>query len=230
MRGAEPPRKRTILFDLDGTLVDSRADLAHAVNVALDAVGLPQRSIDEITGFIGEGSRRLLEKAIAPREELFEPAHAAWERAYAAGLLQRTVLYPGMRELLAKLSSRELAVHTNKPGRFARPILEGLGVAGCFARILGGGEGSPNKPSPDGARRLLSELGVAAGDAVYVGDSAIDAQTAAAAGLAFVGVAWGYGGEAQLREAGAQVVVRDAAELWEAIGNPPLPFQGRGPG
>lgn len=205
-----------ILFDLDGTLVDSRADLALAVNAALRAVGLPERSLEEITGFIGEGSRRLLEKAIAPHEELLAEAHAAWERAYAAGLLQHTAFYPGMRELVAKLAGAlpgKLAVHTNKPGKYARPILEGLGVSGLFARVLGGGDGSANKPSPEGVQWLLGELGAESQDAVYVGDSAIDVQTAQAAGLRFVGVAWGYGGEAQLRAAGATQVARDADEL-----------------
>jgi len=121
-----------------------------------------------------------------------------------------------MRELVAKLAGAlpgKLAVHTNKPGKYARPILEGLGVSGLFARVLGGGDGSANKPSPEGVQWLLGELGAESQDAVYVGDSAIDVQTAQAAGLRFVGVAWGYGGEAQLRAAGATQVARDADEL-----------------
>jgi phosphoglycolate phosphatase len=212
------PRSRAVLFDLDGTLVDSHADLAHAVNAALVAVGLPRRSIEEITGFIGEGSRRLIEKAVAPHPERFAEAHAAWEQAYAAGLLERTRLYPGMRELVTRLDARDpgkLAVHTNKPGKYARPILEGLGISTLFAQVLGGGDGSANKPSTEGVRRLLAELGADADEAVYVGDSAIDAQTAAAAGLPFIGVAWGYGGEEQLRAAGATRIARDAEELEE---------------
>ncbi len=203
-----------MIFDLDGTLIDSRADLAHAVNAALRAVGLPERSLAEVTGFIGGGSRRLLEKAIAPHNELFSEAHAAWEQAYAAGLLNHTVFYPGMRELVVKLGGKRpgtLAVHTNKPGKYARNILEGLGVNGLFAQVLGGGDGSANKPSSEGAGRLLTELG--ADSAVYVGDSAIDAQTAAAAGIGFIGVAWGYDGEPQLRAAGATRIARDAQEL-----------------
>ena len=207
-----------ILFDLDGTLVDSRADLAHAVNAALVKVNLPQRSIEEITGFIGEGSRRLLEKAVAPHQDRFAEAHAAWEEAYAAGLLQRTTLYPGMRELVDELAATaQLAVHTNKPGKYARPILEGLGVSARFARVLGGGDGSPNKPSPEGVQRLLADLRATADKAVYVGDSSIDAQTATAAGVRFVGVAWGYGGEDQLRGAGATRIAQTAEELEEYL-------------
>jgi phosphoglycolate phosphatase len=211
---------RAVLFDLDGTLVDSRADLAHSVNAALAEVGLAQRSIAEITGFIGEGSRRLIEKAVGPREDLLEAAHQAWERAYAENLLVRTVLYPGVAELLERLAQRvpgRLAVHTNKPGRYARPILEGLGLAGRFARVLGGNDGAERKPSPAGARRLISELSADVATSTYVGDSAIDAATAASAGLGFIGVSWGYGGEQQLREAGATAIARDAADLGELL-------------
>ena len=88
---------RAALFDLDGTLIDSRQDIADAVNAGLRAVGLPERSLQEVTGFIGEGSRNLVEKAVGPHPELFDKAHAAWEHAYREGLLRHTKLYPGMR-------------------------------------------------------------------------------------------------------------------------------------
>lgn len=207
---------RAILFDLDGTLIDSHADLAHAVNAALREIGLPERSIAEIRGFIGEGSRRLLEQAIAPRQDLLEVAHAAWERAYAAGLLERTRLYPGIAGLLQAAAARwpgQLAIHTNKPGRFARPIVDGLGLAGVFRRVLGGGDGHARKPDPAGAQALLGELAVAPCEAIYVGDSRIDAQTAAAAGIPFLAVGWGYGTPSELRAEGVTRAARDAAEL-----------------
>jgi phosphoglycolate phosphatase len=205
---------RAILFDLDGTLIDSRRDLADAVNVALGAVGLPHRSLEEITAFIGEGSRRLVEKAIAPRGDLLAAAHAAWESAYEGCLLRHTVFYPGMCELVEKVSSRlegRVAVHTNKPGDMARQIIEGLGALPFFARVLGSGDGAARKPAPEGARLLLDQLGVAAPEAVYVGDSAIDLETAAAAGIPFLGCGWGYEKEAVLSNRGAKV----AAEVRE---------------
>ena len=209
-----------ILFDLDGTLVDSRQDLAEAVNAGLRAVGLPERSLAEITSFIGEGSRQLIEKAVAPRTDLLDAAHAAWAVAYRAGLLRHTAFYPGMLELVQTLGPRfdgRLAIHTNKPGDMARAILAGLGAEKLFARVVGDGDGSARKPAPDGARLLLRGFAVAPAQAVYVGDSLVDLETAAAASLAFLGCGWGYGHAEALRARGARVA-RDAEELGAWLG------------
>ncbi len=207
---------RAVLFDLDGTLVDSRLDLAHSVNAALRAVGLPERPEAEIFGFIGEGSRRLVEKAVSPRLDLLDPAHAAWATDYAKHLLDNTLPYPGIRELLGRLPG-PLAVHTNKPGDFARRILDGLQLSSRFATIAGGGDLPSRKPDPAGALQILGQLGVGPEQAVYVGDSRIDAATAQAAHLRFIGVAWGIGGERELREAGATEIVGTVAELEGAL-------------
>ncbi|MHB8420123.1 MAG: HAD family hydrolase [Myxococcales bacterium] len=205
-----------MVFDLDGTLVDSRLDLAVSVNAALRAVGLPERPPQEIFGFIGEGARRLVERSVAPRLELLEPALDHWSRHYADHLLDATRAYPGIPELLERLRP-PLAVHTNKPGGFARRILEGLGLAGRFARVVGGGDGWARKPDPAGALALLGQLGVSPGRAVYVGDSRIDVATARTAGMRFIGVAWGLGGERELREAGAVEIVASVPELAAAL-------------
>lgn len=202
---------RIALLDLDGTLVDSREDLWRAINHALARVGLPPRSLEEVTSFVGEGAAKLVARALAPREDLLEPALAAWWEHYRIHLLDSTRLYPGVAEALAG-AGRRLAVLTNKPGAMARQILDGLGLAGRFAAVLGGDE-APRKPDPAGARALLARLGGRAEDAVFVGDSRVDAATAAAAGIPFVGVAWGFGGEAELRAAGAATLVRSGAEL-----------------
>jgi phosphoglycolate phosphatase len=207
---------RAILFDLDGTLIDSRVDLARSVNAGLRAVGLPERPETEIFAFIGEGSRRLVERAVAPRLELLDAAHAAWERAYAANLLDHTLPYPGIPGLLARLPGR-LAVHTNKPGDFARRILDGLGLSARFAAIVGGGDFPARKPDPSGALQILAKLGVKPEHATYVGDSRTDVATAIAARLRFIGVAWGFGGERELREAGAQEIVETVAELEQRL-------------
>ncbi len=203
---------RAVVFDLDGTIVDSRRDIAASANAALRAVGLPERSEDEIAGFVGEGSRRLIERAVAPRADLADLAHTAWMRHYGGHLLDTTRAYPGVRELLDRLSC-PLAVHTNKPGDFARAILAGLGLAVRFARVVGSGDGPAKKPDPEGARLLLRALGVAAGDAVYVGDSRIDVATARAAGIPFLGAGWGLGGARELTLAGAETIARTVADL-----------------
>jgi phosphoglycolate phosphatase len=203
---------RAVIFDLDGTLVDSRLDLARSVNAALREVGLPERPEAEIFGFIGEGSRRLVERAVSPRLDLLEAAHAAWAKGYAAHLLDTTLPYPGILELLARLPG-PLAVHTNKPGDFARHILDGLGLSQCFSDVVGGGDVPSRKPSPAGALGILARLQLGPDQAIYVGDSRIDVETARAGRMRFIGVAWGLGGSASLREAGATEIVGTVAEL-----------------
>lgn len=187
---------RVAVLDLDGTLVDSFADLSGSVNHALRAVGLPARPLAELRGFVGEGARLLLERSVAPRLDLLEPALAAWWEHYDAHCTDRTALFPGMEAVLRN-AGRVLAVHTNKPGRLARKILEHLGVCGRFAAVLGGDE-APRKPDPRGTLELVARLGGRPEDAVFVGDSLIDARTAAAAGIPFVAVTWGFGAREDL--------------------------------
>ncbi|WP_242345748.1 HAD-IA family hydrolase [Anaeromyxobacter terrae] len=202
---------RLAILDLDGTLVDSIDDLAASVNHALAALGLPSRGRDEIRGFVGEGARLLLARAIAPRDELLEPALALWRDHYEAHCLDRTRLYPGLDAALAG-AGRALAVHTNKPGAMARKILSGLGVADRFVAIVGGDD-APRKPDPTGSLEIMAEHGAAPGDTVFVGDSRVDVATARAAGVALVAVTWGLGSRAELAAAGATAFVDDAAEL-----------------
>jgi len=200
---------RLAVFDLDGTLVDSVADLAASVNHALDAVGLPGRSLEEVRGFVGEGARRLLERAVAPRDDLLDPALAAWQAHYEVHLLDRTRPYPGVEAALAA-AGRTLAVLTNKPGPMARRILDGLGLSRRFAEVVGGGE-APRKPDPAGLLALAARLGASREETVFVGDSAVDVATGRAAGVKVIGVTWGLGPRADL--AGADVLVERAEDL-----------------
>ena len=202
---------RLAIFDLDGTLVDSLDDLHASVSHALRAVGLPPRSREEVHGFVGEGARVLLERAVSPHLHLLEPALAAWRPHYEAHLLDHTRAYPGVEALLAG-AGRMLAVHTNKPGVMARKILAGLGLLPRFAAVTGGDE-APRKPDPTGARELMVRLGAAPDETVFVGDSRVDVATARAAGVAFVAVTWGFATRAELAGAGATVFADDAAEL-----------------
>ncbi len=205
---------RVAVLDLDGTLVDSFADLSGSVNHALRAVGLPERPAAEIRGFIGEGARLLLERAVAPRLDLLEPALAAWWEHYDAHCTDRTTLFPGFEALLGR-GERILAVHTNKPGRLARKILDHLGVGPRFVAVLGGDE-APRKPDPTGTLGLVARLGGRPADAVFIGDSLIDARTAAAAQIPFVAVTWGFGArEALLATRPAALVDRvDGLASW----------------
>ncbi len=203
--------RRLAIFDLDGTLVDSVDDLAAAVNVALARVGLPPRGRDEVRGMIGNGARVLLERAVSPHAQLLETALAAWREHYAAHLLDSTRPYPGIAEALAG-AGRALAVLTNKPGPMARQILEGLGLAGRFAAVVGGGDAAA-KPDPAGALGLLRRLGARAEDAVLVGDSPVDAATARNAGINFVAATWGLSSREELVRAGAVHLLDQARDL-----------------
>lgn len=209
---------RLAIFDLDGTLVDSRLDLCLSVNHALRVVGLPERTLEEVSSFVGEGAARLLERAVAPRLDLQARALAAWREHYREHLLDHTVLFPGVAGLLAR-AGFALAVHTNKPGDMARRILDGLGVGDRFAAVVGGDE-APRKPDPGGTRALLERLGTAPAEAVLVGDSLVDLETARSVPLRFVAVGWGLSPPSALLAAGADTIAADASELASALGLP----------
>lgn len=182
-----------VAFDLDGTLVDSRQDIAASANAALAAVGLPPRAAAEVVGFVGAGARKLIERCVAPHLELTERALTAWYAVYGAHLLDSTTPYPQALAALPELAGvATLAVATNKPGRFAREICDAL-FPGRFAAVIGGDE-APRKPDPGMLLALCDRLGIPASRTTYVGDMALDRAAAAAAGVRFVGVGWGYGG------------------------------------
>ncbi len=207
---------RLAVFDLDGTLIDSREDLWRAVNHALAAVGLPPRTMEEVVSYVGEGARRLVGRAVAPRDELVEPALAAWRDHYGAHLLDHTRLYPGVAAALASARCA-LAVHTNKPGAMARRILEGLGVGSRFAAVVGGDE-APRKPDPAGTLEIMARLGARPQETVFVGDSPVDGATAAAAAVRFVAVTWGLVPASALARSGAAAFARTAADLLPWLG------------
>jgi phosphoglycolate phosphatase len=170
-----------------------------------------------VRGFVGEGARVLIARAISPADHLLDPALAAWRVHYEAHCLDRTRLFPGLAALLAGLAERRaLAVLTNKPGALARKILDGLGVLPRFAAVVGGDE-APRKPDPTGLLAILARAGAAPADAVLVGDSAVDVATARAAGVAMIAVTWGLVARADLAAAGAPALVDDAAALAAAL-------------
>jgi phosphoglycolate phosphatase len=186
---------RLLVFDLDGTLVDSSRDLTAATNAALRQVapGSAQLPLAAVISFVGEGARVLVERSLrhAGLPLSADDVLPVFLDCYAARLLDTTRLYPGIDEALVGLRSRTLAVLTNKPGEFSRTILEGLGVAGRFARILGAGDVVARKPDPAGLRQLMAELAARPEETAMIGDSATDVATARAAGVQAVGVGWG---------------------------------------
>jgi phosphoglycolate phosphatase len=187
---------RLVVFDLDGTLVDSSRDLATAVNAALAKVapGAAPLALDAVRSFIGSGARVLIQRSVAaagaslPAEDVLP----VFLEAYRGCLLDSTRLYPGVEQALDALAPRQLAVLTNKPGDMSRAILEGLGVADRFVRVYGGGDLPQRKPDPAGLLRIMEETGAAPAEAAMVGDSDIDVLTGRAAGVLTVGVSYGF--------------------------------------
>jgi phosphoglycolate phosphatase len=187
---------KLIVFDLDGTLVDSLADIAAALNRTLARLspGTPGLSQDAVRPLIGSGARELIARAI-PRAGLDVPVDEAlslFVECYRGGLLIETRPYPGVVAGLDRLSNLTLAVLTNKPGDMSRAILQGLGLADRFVRIYGGGDVPGRKPDPQGLERLLAETATEASHALMVGDSAVDVRTARNAGVAAAGVSYGF--------------------------------------
>ena len=214
------PVYRHVSFDLDGTLVDSRADLAAAVNHVLGELGRPALPSDQLQGFVGEGARRLVERALgaAAPAALVEDALARFLDRYGQHLLDTTRPYPGVPAMLEALGTWgvALSVLTNKPERMSRAILDGLGLARHFVAVVGGDSLPTRKPDPAGVAHLLSLGGTSRDEMLLVGDSGIDVRTARAAGIAFCGVAWGLSPD-RMRAEAPERVIDDPADLLHVV-------------
>ena len=186
-----------VIFDLDGTLIDSAADLAHVVNGMLAAFGRKPLEVGEVRAMIGDGMAKLIERALAARSlGKVDPAEAhrmVLER-YEAEPVRATVPYPGVRATLEQLraASVRLAVCTNKPAHLAEAILERLDLAAFFARVVGGDSLPFRKPDPRMLEAVLALFAAAPRDALMVGDSEVDAAAAAAAGVPLILMRHGY--------------------------------------
>ncbi|HUE44304.1 MAG TPA: HAD-IA family hydrolase [Candidatus Sulfotelmatobacter sp.] len=188
---------RAIVFDLDGTLIDSKLDLIHAVNATLTEMGRAKLSDEIISSYIGHGAPMLMSRALGgvAKEEELARGLGYFLEYYEAHKLDNTCLYPGVTKTLAKLTERKvaMAVLTNKPVKISVRILEALGVARHFQAIYGGNSFETKKPDPLGAKKILEELRVNAGDAMMVGDSEVDIQTARNADMIATAVDYGFG-------------------------------------
>lgn len=205
---------RLLVFDLDGTLVDSKQDLAMSVNAMRAEMGLDPLSLELITSYVGQGVTLLVRRSLGAlaTSENVEKGLAFFLAYYHDHMLDHTAPYPGVAETLAKLGSHKLAVLTNKPVNFSREMLTRLGFAPYFAYIYGGNSFPQKKPDPVGLHKLMEDLQISARATLMVGDSDTDVLTGRNAGVWTCGVTYGFGAHT-LQKVSPDLVIDDLREL-----------------
>lgn len=207
---------KAILFDLDGTLLDTLGDLRDAVNYAMDCWGYPRRTTEEVRRFLGNGAAALVACSLPENVEETSRSRAlnTFRSYYSTHSQELTRPYPGIRELLAALREKKIpmAVISNKMDPAVKPLCEHY-FPGTFPVAVGERPGVAKKPAPDGVIRAAEELGVSLADCIYVGDSEVDLETARNAGIPCLSVTWGFRDREFLREQGAKMLIGHPMEL-----------------
>jgi phosphoglycolate phosphatase len=232
LRHFDPHRVRLLVFDLDGTLIDSRLDLIHSVNAMLRHIGRPELDGDVIASYVGDGAPALVRRALADTDDeaFFRGALEYFLGYYRLHKLDHTTVYEGIPETLAALAAgtcradtpvrqglpRRMAVLSNKPVNPSRLIVQALGLGDFFVSVYGGNSFTTKKPDPLGVRTILRETGVAAEEALIIGDSSVDVLTGRNAGLWTCGVTYGFAPHT-LEEVAPDVVVETPRELGELL-------------
>ena len=209
-------RYKAIIFDLDGTLLDTLADLAEGTNYALRVNGFPERTIDEIRRFVGNGARKLIERAVPDGqiEAALEKVRQDFDIYYKVHCKDHTGPYPGIMEMLQELVQQgySLGVVSNKPDFAVQELIPEY-FPGIFASVSGERQGVAKKPAPDLIWEAMKNLQADSSNAVYVGDSEVDLEAAANAGIPCISVAWGFKGRRFLEEQHAGMIIETPAEI-----------------
>lgn len=224
LRSIPTDRIRLLIFDLDGTLVDSQLDLAHSVNAMLRHYHRAELPVEMISGYIGDGAPMLVRRALGDPDngDFFREALDFFIRYYREHKLDNTYVYGGMKEALAAIRENadgriKMAVLTNKPVIPSKGIVEGLGLAQFFFEVYGGNSFPTKKPDPEGANKLLEEAGVGADQAIMIGDSHNDTLTAKNAGMWSIGCKYGLSPQS-LEQVPPDILIDSPVELVEALG------------
>ena len=210
---------RLFLFDLDGTLVDSREDILSALNTAMIAMGLPAPSPAEVIRAVGDGVEPLIERVLLKvtgvKPDLLQVSRGVklMLEEYGRHLIGTTSLYPGVRETLDAIRGADLGLVSNKQEEFCRRILAAFGLADRFCMVLGGDSLPQRKPDPAPLRAAMSHCGIRPADTVMVGDSPADIFAGKAAGVATCGVSYGFRSREELQAAGSDVIIDRFEEL-----------------
>jgi len=217
---------RAFLFDLDGTLLDTLGDLADSMNAVLAARGLPVHPLDQYRYFVGDGMRELARRVLpgeTPAEELVDQLVEEMRIEYGARCYNSTAPYPGVMTMLevAAAKNMPMAVFSNKPHDFTTQMVKKYFADIPFRVVLGVGGDVPRKPDPAGALRIARDTGFKPEEFFYLGDTATDMQTAAAAGMFAAGAAWGFRDEDELRKNGAAIVLQSPGEVTDILKKKP---------
>ena len=209
-----------LIFDFDGTLIDSKDDIATSVNLTLGDLGLPLRLPEEIFSFVGDGVKRLLRLSVGEENlALYEEALRIFRRHYLSHCLDTTRFYPGMDRVIETLSGVKRAIATNKSMEYTLAIVEGLGLRSHFAAIESPADSSELKPDPGMLLRILSTLKISPEGAVLVGDSTNDVRAAKAAGIRACAVGYGYGDREKVTALEPDFYCEKPEELISLFGN-----------
>ena len=210
------------VFDLDGTILDTLADLAEAVNNALRKNRMPEHTTEEVRWYVGNGIPKLIARAVPEDadETQRQQVHADFTAYYKEHCADHTAPYPGIPEMLCALraAGMQTAVVSNKADYAVQILVEDY-FPGLFDAAVGDREGFRRKPAPDSVNAVLETLGIDRGEAVYIGDSDVDIATAKNAGMPCISVDWGFRPEAFLREHGAEIILHDAGALQDFLLN-----------
>ena len=203
-----------LVFDLDGTLVDSKRDLALSVNAMRKEMGLAPLALELVSSCVGHGVTLLVRRSLGSQatDENVEKGLAFFLDYYRQHMLDNTTPYPGVSEALEKLKGRKMAVLTNKPVNFSREMISRLGFAPYFSYVYGGNSFPQKKPDPAGLRKLMEDLQVSARETVMVGDSDTDILTGKNAGVLTCGVTYGFGAQT-LENVSPDLIIDDMREL-----------------
>ncbi len=214
MTNANRARLSLLVFDLDGTLIDSQADLYASVNATRRSLALDPLPPDIIASYVGQGVAPLVRRALGAERppEALAPAVSYFLNYYKEHMLDHTLLYPGVRDTLDALQGRKLAVLTNKPVNFSRRILQSLGVASCFGYIYGGNSFELKKPDPVGIVQLMRDTRLPADRTMIIGDSDTDIHAGHNAGIWTCAVTYGIGSRT-LANAAPHFVLSDFRQL-----------------
>ncbi|MDD6312199.1 MAG: HAD family hydrolase [Firmicutes bacterium] len=208
------------VFDLDGTILDTLSDLTGSLNYALSNNGMPERSLEEVRRFVGNGIRKLIERGVpaGTPADITDLVHADFTKHYKLHCADNTKPYDGITEVLREIKSRgiKIAVVSNKADYAVKELCLRY-FPGIFYIAVGEREGIRRKPAPDSVNAVLSELKTDRSEAVYIGDSDVDIQTAANAGIDCISVEWGFRDRQFLIQNGAKIILSKPCELTEHI-------------